>query len=97
MILGRVTAGREAILPIRIRGLTGREIEVEAGIDTGYNGFLTAGDNEALQGALVKMPAEEAEALVEQLRAAQDDFDADAVGEADLDVAALEGLNIEAH
>ncbi len=41
MILGRVTAGREAILPVRIRGLAGKEIEVEAGIDTGYNGFLT--------------------------------------------------------
>ncbi len=41
MILGRVTAGREAILPVRIRGLDGREIEVEAAVDTGYNGFLT--------------------------------------------------------
>ncbi len=41
MILGTVTPGREAVLPVRILGLDGREIEVEAGIDTGYNGFLT--------------------------------------------------------
>ncbi len=66
--------------------------EVLAGVPKAVRDALAAGDVEALQGALGEMPAEEAEALVEQLRAAQDDFDADAVGEADLDVAALEVL-----
>lgn len=41
MLTGRVTADREAVLSIEVLGAEGRIVQVEAGIDTGYNGFLT--------------------------------------------------------
>lgn len=41
MLTGRVTADKEAILTIEVLGAEGRIAQVEAGIDTGYNGFLT--------------------------------------------------------
>ena len=41
MITGIVTANREAVIQIRVRGASGRVETVEAVIDTGFNGFLT--------------------------------------------------------
>lgn len=41
MIRGTVNASREAVVPLRMRGSGGSELDVEATIDTGYNGFLT--------------------------------------------------------
>lgn len=41
MILGRVTADREAILPLEITGPSRQWQQAEAVIDTGFNGFLT--------------------------------------------------------
>ena len=41
MIRGIVTANLEAIIRLKVRGPSGIEREVEAVIDTGYNGFLT--------------------------------------------------------
>lgn len=41
MLTGRVTSDNEAILPIEVLGADGRAFQVKAGIDTGYNGFLT--------------------------------------------------------
>ena len=41
MLTGHVTSDREAVLPIEVLGADGRVLQVEAGIDTGYNGFLT--------------------------------------------------------
>jgi clan AA aspartic protease len=41
MIRGRVSAHREAMVPLSLRGSQGEEHAVEAVIDTGYNGFLT--------------------------------------------------------
>ena len=38
---GSVSADREAVLPLRVRGSDGREELVNAVIDTGFNGFLT--------------------------------------------------------
>ena len=41
MILGTVTAGLEPVISLRILGSEGRETTIAAGIDTGYDGFLT--------------------------------------------------------
>jgi clan AA aspartic protease len=41
MLTGHVTSDNEAILPIAVLGTDGRMVEVDAAIDTGYNGFLT--------------------------------------------------------
>ncbi|HEX5716821.1 MAG TPA: hypothetical protein VF179_11730 [Thermoanaerobaculia bacterium] len=41
MLTGHVTSDNEAILPIALFGAEGRIVQVEAVIDTGYNGFLT--------------------------------------------------------
>jgi predicted aspartyl protease len=41
MMIGRVTAEREAIVTIEILGPEDQTAVVEAGLDTGYNGFLT--------------------------------------------------------
>lgn len=40
MLTGHVTPDSEAVLLIEVLG-TGRTLQIEAGIDTGYNGFLT--------------------------------------------------------
>ena len=41
MISGTVSADREAIVPLRIRGSGDSTVDVGASIDTGYNGYLT--------------------------------------------------------
>ena len=41
MIEGRVSATFEAVVRLVVRGPSGRTREIEAVIDTGYNGFLT--------------------------------------------------------
>ena len=41
MITGIVNADYEAIIRLRVQGPTGHEHEVDAIIDTGFNGFLT--------------------------------------------------------
>jgi clan AA aspartic protease len=41
MITGVVTANREAVIYILVRGSRGQEVQVEAVIDTGFTGFLT--------------------------------------------------------
>jgi len=41
MLTGHVTSDNEAILPIAVLGTADRIVQVEAAIDTGYNGFLT--------------------------------------------------------
>ena len=47
VIQGAVNAAHEAVVPISLRGPGGRSQDIEAVVDTGYNGFLT------LPGALV--------------------------------------------
>ena len=41
MITGTVNANREAIISCGVRGPHGKEREIEAVIDTAFNGFLT--------------------------------------------------------
>jgi clan AA aspartic protease len=41
MITGAVSANREATIRLLVRGPSGQEQEIEAVIDTGFNGFLT--------------------------------------------------------
>jgi len=41
MITGVVTADREPIIRLMVRGPTGREREIEAAIDPGFDGWLT--------------------------------------------------------
>jgi len=41
MITGIVTFNREAVIRVLVRGSRGQEVQVEAVIDTGFNGFLT--------------------------------------------------------
>ncbi|HEX7183416.1 MAG TPA: clan AA aspartic protease [Thermoanaerobaculia bacterium] len=41
MLTGRVTAEKEAVVGIQVLGSAGQVTSVEAGIDTGYDGFLT--------------------------------------------------------
>ena len=41
MITGHVTAYREAIISLKVRGPKNRECAIDAVVDTGFNGFLT--------------------------------------------------------
>ena len=41
MIMGIVTVAREAVISLTVRGPNGQEQEIEAVIDTGFNGSLT--------------------------------------------------------
>ena len=41
MITGHVTAYREAVIPLRVEGSGNRGREIDAVVDTGFNGFLT--------------------------------------------------------
>ncbi len=41
MLIGRITAENEAIVPIEVHGSEGQKAHIDATIDTGYNGFLT--------------------------------------------------------
>jgi clan AA aspartic protease len=41
MIRGTVNARNEAVVPLRVRGPTGAEFDVDTVIDTGFTGFLT--------------------------------------------------------
>jgi clan AA aspartic protease len=41
MILGRVTADRDAIVPLEVTGLNRQWHRIAVTIDTGFNGFLT--------------------------------------------------------
>ncbi len=41
MLIGRVNSEREAVVSIEVLGPDEQAVVVEAGIDTGYNGFLT--------------------------------------------------------
>ena len=41
MITGVVTPNREAVIRVVVRGAHGREVQVDAVVDTGFNGFLT--------------------------------------------------------
>ncbi len=41
MITGKITANREAVIELKIIGTTKRTQQVEAVIDTGFNGYLT--------------------------------------------------------
>jgi clan AA aspartic protease len=41
MITGLVTSNREAVICVLVRGPQGKETQIEAIIDTGFNGFLT--------------------------------------------------------
>ena len=41
MIEGTINARYEAVIPVRIQGPDRRALEIEAVVDTGYNGFLT--------------------------------------------------------
>ena len=41
MIRGTVSTRHEGIVPLRVRGPTGAECDVDAVIDTGFTGFLT--------------------------------------------------------
>lgn len=41
MMTGEVTARREAIVSIRLRGMDGTELDVEAVLDTGFDDYFT--------------------------------------------------------
>ena len=41
MMSGVVTANREAVIRVLVRGARGQEAEIEGVIDTGFTGFLT--------------------------------------------------------
>jgi clan AA aspartic protease len=41
MITGVVTADREAVIILRVRGPNGDEQDIEVIVDTGFNGYLT--------------------------------------------------------
>lgn len=41
MISGVVTGDRQAVIPLKVRGPTGQEQEIEAVIDTGFDGCLS--------------------------------------------------------
>lgn len=41
MITGRVTANREMVIRLKVRGPTGRELRVDAVLDTGFDSWLT--------------------------------------------------------
>ena len=41
MIEGQVTANREAIVQVTVQGPTGDKVEIDAVVDTGFDGWLT--------------------------------------------------------
>ena len=41
MITGVVTADRQVVIPLTVRGPTGQEQQIEAIIDTGFDGWLS--------------------------------------------------------
>ena len=41
MIVGRVNAYREAVISLSVEGSGGRRREIDAVVDTGFNGYLT--------------------------------------------------------
>ena len=41
MIVGRVNAYREAVISLIVEGSGGRRREIDAVVDTGFNGYLT--------------------------------------------------------
>lgn len=41
MLTGHVTPEREAVVPVEVLGADGQVAELEATLDTGYNGYLT--------------------------------------------------------
>ena len=41
MITGQVTVYREAVISLSVKGPEGQSREIDAVIDTGFNGFLT--------------------------------------------------------
>lgn len=41
MTIGQISADREAIVTVRLRGSDGAETEIEAVLDTGFSDFLT--------------------------------------------------------
>lgn len=41
MIIGTITADREAAVPLTVHGSGSQSLDVEVVIDTGFNGFLT--------------------------------------------------------
>lgn len=41
MIRGELNAEREAVVPVTVRAVGGREISLQAIIDTGFSGYLT--------------------------------------------------------
>lgn len=45
MIRGNVTENNEALIPIRLRGQNGDEVELRAVLDTGFNRYLTLSPN----------------------------------------------------
>lgn len=47
MITGVVTADREAVMRLSVRGPTAQEHEIEAVIDTGFDGSLGIGEWES--------------------------------------------------
>lgn len=55
MITGVVNARDEATVRLRLRGPTGREYDVEAVLDTGFNGFLTVAPTLVLRRGLLRL------------------------------------------
>ena len=41
MLIGQITAENQAVVPIEVHGSEGQKAQLDATIDTGYNGFLT--------------------------------------------------------
>ena len=41
MLIGKVTAENQAVVPIEVHGYEGHKAHVDATVDTGYNGYLT--------------------------------------------------------
>lgn len=41
MIVGVITADREAVISFSVRGADEQEQSIEAALDTGFNGYLT--------------------------------------------------------
>ena len=41
MIIGEITADREAVVPLRVNGANGQGKDIKAILDTGFSGFLS--------------------------------------------------------